>query len=66
MKRCIFRGEMGVIERLAVCFEHAPFAVVAALAGLFASLVSCPEASVKSVSKAGVQIMAATPLRGRS
>ena len=55
MERCIFRGEMGVIERLAVCFEHAPFAVVAALAGLFASLVSCPEASVRSLSKTGVR-----------
>ena len=40
--RCIFRGEMGVIDRLAVCHGHARFAVVAALIGMCASLVSCP------------------------
>ena len=60
--RCIFRGEMGVIERLAVCCEHAPLALVAVLVGLCASLVSCPVDSVKSVSNAGVKIRAATPL----
>ena len=61
---CILRREMGVIERLAVCCEHAPFAVVAALAGLCASLVICPKDSVKSVSKAGALITAAAPLPG--
>jgi hypothetical protein len=52
---------MGVIEWLAVSWEDAPFAVVAALAWLFASLVSCPQVSVKSVSKAGVEITAVIP-----
>ena len=50
---------MGVIERLAVSWKDASFAVVAALAWLSASLVSCPQVSVKSVSKAGVEITAA-------
>jgi hypothetical protein len=62
MVRCMFRGEMGVIERLAECWEHVPFAVAAALVGLCASLVSCPLDSVKSVSNPGVKIRAATPL----
>ena len=62
VKRCIFRGEKGVIERLAACCDHAPFAVVAALAGLCASLASFPKDSVKSVSIASVEIMATARL----
>jgi hypothetical protein len=50
---------MGVIERLAVSREGASFAVVAALAWLCASLVSCPQVSAKSVSKVGVEFTAA-------
>ena len=53
-----------MIERLAVSWEDASFAVVAALAWLSASLVSCPRVSVKSVSKAGVEITAAIPSPG--
>ncbi len=53
-----------MIERLAVSWEDASFAVVAALAWLCASLVSCPQVSVKSVSKAGVEITAAIPSPG--
>jgi hypothetical protein len=56
---------MGVIERLAVSWEGASFAVVAALACLSASLVSCPQVSVNFVRKAGVQITAAIPLLER-
>jgi hypothetical protein len=52
---------MGVIEGLAASWKDASFAVVAALALLSASLVSCPQVSVKSVSKAGVEIAAAIP-----
>src|SRR5208337_2827687 len=52
---------MGVIERLAVSWEGASFAVVAALAWLSASFVSCPQVSVKFVSKAAVEITAAIP-----
>jgi hypothetical protein len=55
---------MGVIERLAVSWEDAPFAVVAALAWLFAWLVSCPQVSVKSVSKPDVENTAAIPSMG--
>ncbi len=55
---------MGVIERLAVSWEGASFAVVAALAWLSASFVSCPQVSVKFVSKAGVEITAAIPSPG--
>ncbi len=55
---------MGVIERLAVSWEDASFAVVAALAWLSASFVSCPQVSVKFVSKAGVEITAAIPSLG--
>ena len=64
MGRCIFREEMGLIQRLAVCCERAPFAVVLALAGLCASLVICSEDSVRSVSKGGMRITTATPFRG--
>ncbi len=53
-----------MIERLAVSWEGALFAVVAALAWLSAPLVSCPRVIVKSVSKAGVEITAAIPSPG--
>ena len=53
-----------MIERLAVSWEDASFAVVAALAWLSASFVSCPQVSVKFVSKAGVEIAAAIPSPG--
>ena len=53
-----------MIERMAVSWKDASFAVVAALAWLSASLVSCPQVSVKSVSKAGVEITAAIPSPG--
>jgi len=53
-----------VIERLAVSWEDASFAVVAALAWLSASFMSCPQVSVKFVSKAGVEITAAIPSLG--
>ena len=50
-----------MIERLAVSWEDASFAVAAALAWLSAWLVSCPQVNVKSVSKAGVEITATIP-----
>jgi len=53
-----------VIERLAVSWGGASFAVVAALAWLSAPLVSCPRVIVKFVSKAGVEITAAIPSPG--
>ena len=53
-----------MIERLAVSWEHALFAVVAALAWLSASFVSCRQVSVEFVSKAGVEITAAIPSLG--
>ena len=53
-----------MIERLAVSWKGALFAVVAALAWLSAPLVSCPRVIVKSVSKAGVEITAAIPSPG--
>ena len=53
-----------MIERLAVSWEGALFAVVAALAWLSAPLVSCPRVIVKFVSKAGVEITAAIPPPG--
>jgi hypothetical protein len=55
---------MGVIGRLAISWEDAWFAVVAALAWLSASLVSCSQVSDKSVSKAAVEITAAIPSVG--
>jgi hypothetical protein len=55
---------MGVIERLAVPWKDASFAVVAALAWLSASFVSCPQLSGKFVSKAGIEITAAIPSPG--
>ena len=45
-----------MIERLAVSWKGGAFAVVAALAWLSAWLASCPQVSVKSLSKAGVEI----------
>ncbi len=56
---------MGMIGRLDVSCGRAPIVVVAALVGLCGSLVSCPEDSVKSVSKAGVGITAPAQLPGR-
>ena len=53
-----------MVERLAVSWKGASFAVVAALAWLSASLVSCPRVVVKLVSKAGVEITAAIPSPG--
>ncbi len=53
-----------MIERLAVSWEDASFAVVVALAWLSASFVSCPQVSVEFVSKAGVEITAAIPSLG--
>ena len=53
-----------MIERLAACWKNASLAVVAALAWWCASLVSCQQVSVKSVSKAGVEITAAIPSLG--
>jgi hypothetical protein len=55
---------MGVIKRLAVSWEVASFALVAALAWLSASFVSCPQVSVNFVFKDGVEISAAMPLLG--
>ena len=53
-----------MIERLAVSWEDASFAVIAALAWLSASFVSCPQVGVKFVPKAGVEITAAIPSLG--
>jgi len=53
-----------VIERLAVSWEMGSLAVVAALAWLSASLVSCPQVGVKFVSEGGVEITAAIPSMG--
>jgi hypothetical protein len=47
--------------RLAASWDDASFAVIAALACLSASLANCPRVSVKSVSKAGVEIATAIP-----
>jgi hypothetical protein len=55
---------MAVIERLAASWEDALFAVVAILAWLSACLASCPQVTVTSVSKAGIEITAAVPLPG--
>jgi hypothetical protein len=55
---------MGVIERLAVSWEDALFAVVAALAWLSASFVCCPHVSVAFVFEAAVEITAAIPSLG--
>jgi hypothetical protein len=53
-----------VIERLAVSWKDASFAVVAALAWMSASFVSHPQVSFNFVSNAGVAITAAIPLLG--
>ncbi len=45
-----------MLERLAVSWEDALFAVVAALAWLSASLVSCSQVTVTSLSTARVEI----------
>jgi hypothetical protein len=56
---------MGMIGRLAAAWADAPFAVVAALAWLSVSLVSCPQVGVlNSVCLTGVEINAAIPLPG--
>ena len=53
-----------MLERLAVSWEDAAFAAVAALAWLSGSFMSCPQVSVDFVCKAGVEITAAIPLLG--
>ncbi len=53
-----------MIERMAITGEEASFAVLGALAWLFALLVSCPQVGVESVSKAGGEIAAAIPSLG--
>ena len=54
-----------VIGRLTATSADASFAAVAAIIGLlFASLVNCPQVRIKSVSKAGIGITAATPPLG--
>jgi hypothetical protein len=60
----LVRGGPGVIKWLAVSWEDASFAVIAALALLSASFVSYPPVSVEFVSNAGVEIGAATPSLG--
>jgi hypothetical protein len=55
---------MGVVKRVAVSWKGLLFAVVAALAWLSASLVSCPRVLVKFVSKAGVEITTSRPAPG--
>jgi hypothetical protein len=55
---------MDVIERLTVSWEDASFALVAALAWLSVSLVSCPQVRVRSFDRAGVEITAAIPSVG--
>jgi hypothetical protein len=56
---------MGMIGRLAAAWADASFAVIAALAWLSASLISCPQVSVlHSVSMTGVEINAAIPSSG--
>jgi len=62
--RRFFRGGMDVLERLAVSWEDASFGVVAALAWMFASFLSCPQVSARFVSKAGLEISTAIPLLG--
>ena len=53
-----------MIERLAISWVGASLSVVAILAWLSAFVVSCPRVSVKSVTKAGVEISAAIPSPG--
>jgi hypothetical protein len=55
---------MGGIKRLAVSWEDALFAVVAVLACLSASFVSCPQVRVQFVSRAGVEFTAPIPPLG--
>jgi hypothetical protein len=55
---------MGVIQRLTISWESGLFAVVAALAWLTASFVSCPQFSVKSVSRADLEINPVPPPSG--
>jgi hypothetical protein len=62
--RSFFLGGMGVMGRLAVSWQGASFAVVAALAWLSATFVSCPLVRVEFMSKVGVQITAAIPSPG--
>jgi hypothetical protein len=58
------RGGMGVFERLAISWEDAACVIVAVLAWMVASILSCPQVSANFVSKAGVEITAAIPLLG--
>ena len=62
--RSFFRGGMGVTERLGGSWRIALFAVVASLAWISASFARCPQVSVKFVSEAGVEIIAAIPSLG--
>lgn len=48
-------------ERLAMGWQDASFAVVAAVGWMFASLLSCPQVGVEPVSRAGVEITAPVP-----
>jgi hypothetical protein len=50
-----------MIGRLAASWDDASFAIIAAIACLSASLANCTRVSVKSVSKAGVEITTAIP-----
>ena len=53
-----------MVERLAVSWEDASFAVISALALLFVSFVSWTQVGVEFVSMAGVEITAVIPLLG--
>jgi hypothetical protein len=55
---------MGVIGRLAISWEDAVLAVVAALACLSASFLSFPRVCVEFASMAGVEITATIPSLG--
>ena len=53
-----------MIERLAISWGGASLSVIATLAWLSAFVVSCPRVSVKSETKAGVEVCAAIPSLG--
>lgn len=53
-----------MIERLALSWKGAWFAVVAALAWVSAWPASCPQVSVKSLPQAGVEVTVEMPSRG--
>jgi hypothetical protein len=62
--RGLFRGGLGVSERVGLSWEAASFAIIAALAWFSASLGSYPQVTVKRVSRASVEITAALPSLG--